>query len=212
MHTINQLTRENSLIAFIDHQPFVAFPVRSITPEELINNVTGLAKVAQALEVPVILTTIGAENGPLADPLFQQLQRVFPEVKPIDRHNTNAWADPAFVEAVEATGRTNLIMCGLWTEVCLAQSVLSALKAGYNVYFVSDASGGLSVEAHQDAKARMIQAGAHPITWQAVMAELSPDSSAPEYARLYPVAAEYGAGVAYNVQYVLAQINRQAHV
>lgn len=209
MHTINQLTIGNCAIALIDHQPFVAFPVRSITPEELTNNVTALAKVAQALEVPTILTTINAQGGPLDDPLFLQLQRLFPTVTPIDRHNTNAWSDPAFVAAVKATGRQKLVMCGLWTEVCLAQTVLSALKDGYEVYFVSDCSGGVSREAHDDAKARMVQAGAHPLTWQAVMAELCPDNTAPEYQRLFEVVAEHGAGVAYAVQYIMAQIKRQ---
>jgi nicotinamidase-related amidase len=208
MHTINQLTIDNCAIVLIDHQPFVAFPVRSITPEELTNNVTALAKVAKALELPTILTTINAQGGPLADPLLLQLQRLFPDVIPIDRRNTNAWSDPAFVEAVKATGRPKLVMCGLWTEVCLAQTVLSALEDGYEVYFVSDCSGGVSPEAHADAKARMIQAGARPMTWQAVMAELCPDNTAPQYQRLYEVVAEHGAGVAYAVQYVLAQLPR----
>ena len=206
MHTINQLTIENSVFAFIDHQPFVAFPVRSISPEELTNNVTGLAKVLRALEVPVVLTTINAKGGPLADPLFTQLQQVFPETEPIDRHNTNAWSDPAFVAAVEQTGRKKLVLCGLWTEVCLAQTAISAIEAGYEVYFVSDASGGVSVEAHEDGKRRMIQAGARPLTWLAAMGELSPDNTAPEYQRLYGIVAEHGGGVGYAVQYVLAQL------
>jgi nicotinamidase-related amidase len=210
MHTINALRIDNCAFAFIDHQPFVAFPVRSITPEELTNNVTGLAKIAKALDVPVILTTINAEGGPLADPLFTPLQSVFPGVKPIDRRNTNAWSDPAFVDAVKATGRKKLVMCGLWTEVCLAQTVVSAVRDGYEVYFVSDASGGVSAEAHHDAKARMQQAGAIPMTWQAVMAELSPDNTSPEYARLYGPVVEHGAGVSYAVQYVLAQLQRPA--
>jgi nicotinamidase-related amidase len=208
MHTINDLRIDNCVMVFIDHQPFVAFPVRSITAEELTNNVTGLAKVARALGVPVILTTINAKGGPLADPLFTSLQAVFPDVVPIDRHNTNAFSDPAFVAAVEASGRRKLILCGLWTEVCLAQTALSALTAGYEVYFVSDASGGVSQEAHHDAKVRMQQAGAIPMTWQAVMAELAPDNTAPEYARLYQPVVEHGAGVSYAVQYVLAQLPR----
>jgi len=100
-------------------------------------------------------------------------------------------------------------MCGLWTEVCLAQTVISAIKDDYEVYFVSDASGGVSVEAHQDAKARMIQAGAHPMTWQAVYAELCPDNTAPQYQRLYDVVIEHGSGVGHAVQYVMAQLNRE---
>lgn len=70
MKNINQLTIENSVIALIDHQPFVAFPIQSITATELINNVTALAKVAKQLEIPTILSTINAKGGPLNDPLF----------------------------------------------------------------------------------------------------------------------------------------------
>ncbi|MFN0091459.1 MAG: isochorismatase family protein [Acidimicrobiales bacterium] len=105
MHTINQLRINDTAVVLIDHQPFVAFPVRSITAEELTNNVVGLAKVAKALEVPVVLTTIGAANGPLNDPLFTELSAVFPEQVPIDRTNTNAWSDHRVVDAVRATGR-----------------------------------------------------------------------------------------------------------
>ncbi|HYW30907.1 MAG TPA: isochorismatase family protein [Gemmatimonas sp.] len=210
MHNINTLTIQNTAFAFIDHQPFVAFPVRSISPDELTNNVVGLAKVARVLNIPTVLTTISAKGGPLSDPLFTQLQQVFSDVDPIDRRNTNAWSDPAFVAAVEATGRRNLVLCGLWTEVCLLQTVLSTLAAGYAIWFVSDASGGVSVEAHLDAKQRMIQAGARPATWQAIMAELCPDSTSEEYQRLYPVVAEHGGGVAYAVQYAIAQMQHRA--
>ncbi len=206
MNNINPLTIDNCAFVFIDHQPFVAFPVRSITPEELVNNVSGLAKVGKALDIPTVLTTIAAKGGPLSDPLLVELGRIYPEVTPIDRHTTNAWADPVFVAAVKATQRTSLVMCGLWTEVCLAQTAISAMKSGYQVYFVSDASGGVSPEAHEDAKRRMIQAGAIPMTWMAVMADLCPDSSTPEYQRLYPIVIEHGGGVGFAVQYVMAQM------
>ena len=206
MHTANDLRIDNCAFCFIDHQPFVAFPVTSIAPEVLQNNVAGLAKVARALAIPTVLTTIMARGGPLADPLFMQLAAQFPDVVPIDRRNTNAWADPAFVAAIEATGRRKLVLCGLWTEVCLAQTALSALRAGYEVYYVSDCSGGVSLEAHEDAKRRMAQTGAVPITWMAVMAELCPDNTSAEYQRLYPVVLEHGAGVGMAVQYVLAQL------
>lgn len=127
---INQLTIDNSVLCLIDHQPWVAFPIHSISAEHLTNNVTGLARTAAALGVPTILSTINAEGGPLRDPLFASLTATFPGVEPIDRHVTNAWADERFVRAVEATGRTRLVMAGLWTEVCLAQTALSAIKAG----------------------------------------------------------------------------------
>lgn len=206
MTNINNLTIDNCVVALIDHQPFVAFPVRSITPEELVNNVTGLAVMSKTLGVPTVLTTINAKGGPLQDPLFQSVQAVFPDVEPIDRNNTNAWSDPRFRQAVQETGRKKLVMCGLWTEVCLAQTVLSALRDGYEVYFISDASGGLSMEAHYDAKQLMIQAGARPLTWFAFIAAICPDNSSPEYQRLYEPTMQYGAGVGVAVQYVFANL------
>ncbi len=83
---LNELTRDNSVLCLIDHQPWVAFPVQSISPERLTNNVTALAKTAAALEVPTILSTINGKGGPLRDPLLAPVQRVFPDIVPIDRH------------------------------------------------------------------------------------------------------------------------------
>lgn len=208
MNNVNELNTGNTVLCLIDHQPWVAFPVRSIAPDSLTNNVLALAKAAQTLAVPTVLTTINGEGGPLRDPLFAGLSRVFPDQKPIDRNNTNAWSDPHFVEAVRATGRSKLVMAGLWTEVCLAQTALSAIKDGYEVYFVADASGGLSPEAHERACQRMIQAGAKPMSWFAVLAEWCPDNSAPEYQRLYPIMLEHGMGVQWGVEYVMANLGQ----
>ena len=205
---INELTIENSVLCLIDHQPWVAFPVNSIAPDALINNVTGLAKTAAALAVPTILSTINAEGGPLRDPLFPAITDAFPGLDPIDRHVTNAWADDRFVKAVEATNRRKLVMAGLWTEVCLAQTALSAIKAGYDVYFVADASGGVSPEAHERACQRMIQAGARPMTWFGVLAEWCPDNQDPVYTKTYPIALDHGGGVAWAVQYTMANLDR----
>ena len=99
MHTINELTIENSALCLIDHQPWVAFPINSISPEHLTNNVLALAKAAKAFNVPTVLSTINGEGGPLRDPLFAGITEVFPDITPIDRTNTNAWSDPAFVAA-----------------------------------------------------------------------------------------------------------------
>lgn len=207
MTNLNELTKDNCAFVFIDHQPFIAFPIQSITPDLLTNNVTGLAKVANALEIPVVVTTINAKGGPLNDPLFVQLAEQFPGLEPIDRNNTNAFASPEFVEAIKKTGKKILVMCGLWTEVCLAQTVITGLKMGFTIYFVSDCSGGISKEAHEDAKKLMIQAGAKPMNWQAVMATCCPDNTAPEYSRLYEPVIRHGNGVSYAVQYVMANIS-----
>jgi len=141
---INQLTPDNSALILIDDPPFVALPIESHSRLAIEQAVVGLARSAKALGVPTVLTTIAGRSGALADPLFKGLQAVHPGVEPIDRTNRNAWSDPAFVDAVTATGRTKLVMAGLWTEVCLAQTALSAMADGFDVFFVSDASGGLT--------------------------------------------------------------------
>src|SRR5712672_1427004 len=176
----NELTVENSVVILIDHQPWVAFAVHSIDPGLMINNVAGLAQAARDLRVPVILTTVGAQGSILVDPIFKEISDIFPGVTPIDRTSTHAWSHPEVRAAIDATGRKKLIMAGLVTEVCLAQSVLGALKDGYDVYFVSDCSGGITQEAHEDGKARMVQAGARPMSLQSVMAEWAPDYTSAE--------------------------------
>ena len=202
----NELTIQNSAVVLIDHQPWVAFAVESIDKSVLINNVTGLALAAKTLGVPTVLTTVGTRGSVLADPLFSQISDLFPQVTPVDRTSTNAWSDPSLRAAVNATGRKKLIIAGLWTEVCLAQTVLSALKDGFEMYFVSDASGGVSKEAHEDAKARMIQAGARPMNWMGVVAEWTPDYTSPERNALTDALLRHGGGVSLAVQYLLAQV------
>lgn len=131
----NELTIENSVLVLIDHQPWVAFAMQSIDRGLMINNVAGLAQAARDLGVPTVLTTVGAQGSILVDPIFKEIADLFPEVTPIDRTTTHAWSHPDVRAAVDATGRKQLIMAGLVTEVCLAQSVLAALKDGFDVYF-----------------------------------------------------------------------------
>ena len=202
-----ELTIENSAVVLIDHQPWVAFATESIDRAALINNVTGLARAAKTLGVPTVLTTVGAQGSVLADPIFSQISEVFPEITPIDRTTTAAWSDPNLRAAVEATGRRKLIMAGLWTEVCLVQTVLPALKEGFEVYFVGDCSGGVSKEAHEGAKARMIQAGAKPVNWVSVVCEWAPDYASPERNLLNDVVLQHGGGASLTAQYMLAQVS-----
>jgi ketosteroid isomerase-like protein/nicotinamidase-related amidase len=202
----NELTIENSVLVLIDHQPWIALMVHSIDPGLMINNVAGLAQAAKNLGVPTILTTIGAKGSILVDPLFKEISEIFPDVTPIDRTSTHAWSHPEVRAAIDATGRKKLIMAGLVTEVCLAQSVLAAQKDGYEVYFVPNCSGGATVEAHEDAKARMVQAGAKPISWLAVTSEWVPDYKAPERAAVGGVWSRRGGGLGLLSDYVLAQV------
>ena len=202
----NELTIDNSVLVLVDHQPWIACMVHSIDQGQMINNVAGLAQAAKNLGVPTILSTIGAKGSVLVDPLFKELTEIFPDVTPIDRTSTHAWSHPEFRAAIDATGRKKLIMAGLVTEVCLAQSVLAALKEGYEVFIVPDCSGGGTVEAHEDAKTRMVQAGARPINWLAVTAEWVPDYTAPERAAVGEVWSRRGGGVGLLSDYVLAQV------
>ncbi|MBK3556922.1 hydrolase [Streptomyces globisporus] len=166
------LTPEESVVVLIDHQPFQFANLNSHEPTMIVNNVVGLAKAAKAYGVPTVLTTVLEERGGL---LIQGVQDVFPEQKPIDRTLINTWQDERVVDAVKATGRKKLILAGLWTEICLAMPAIQAAGEGFEVYAVTDASGGVSAEAHDMAVRRMVQAGVVPITWLAVMAEWQRD-------------------------------------
>jgi nicotinamidase-related amidase len=202
----NELTVENSVLMLIDHQPWVAFAVQSIDRGLLINNVAALAQAARDLGAPTVLTTVGAQGSILVDPIFKEIGDVFPDVTPIDRTSTHAWSHPQVRAAIDATGRRKLIMAGLVTEVCLAQSVLAALKDGFEVYFVSDCSGGITTEAHEDAKVRMAQAGAKPMSWLAVTSEWTPDYTSRERAALADVTRQRGGSAALMFDYVMAQV------
>ncbi len=169
--TDHLLTAENAALLLIDYQPSLVDGTNSIRPEALVNNVVALAKAAKMFEMPVILSTIGVDAG-YQQPTIPELQAVLPDVTAIDRTAVNAWEQPEFRAAVEAIDRRKLIIAGLWTEVCLVFPALDLLKEGYEVYAVSDASGGTSVDAHQRGMDRVVQAGAAPVTWEAVMAEL----------------------------------------
>jgi len=166
------LTPDNCALILIDHQPFQFAGLRSHDTQTVINNVVGLAKAAKAFGVPTLFTTVVEERGGY---LLKQLQDVFPDQKPIDRTFINTWEDVRVVDWVKKTGRKKIVMAALWTEICLAMPVIQALGEGYEVYIVTDASGGVSLEAHEMAVLRMIQAGAVPITWTVFSAELQRD-------------------------------------
>src|SRR5216684_6358899 len=202
----NELTVENSVVILIDHQPWVAFSVHSIDPGLMMNNVAALAQASRDLGIPTVLTTVGAKGSILVDPIFKEIAAIFPDLTPIDRTSTHAWSHPEVRAAVDATRRKKLIMAGLVTEVCLCQSVLAALKDGFDVYFVSDCSGGITKEAHDDAKVRMTQAGARPMSWLSVLSEWTPDYTSAERQALGDVTMRRGGLVTLMGEYVFAQI------
>ena len=166
------LTPAESVLILIDHQPFQFANLHSHEPMMIVNNVIGLAKAAKIFNVPTILTTVVEDRG---GKLIKGLQAVFPDQKPIDRTFINSWEDARVVDAVKRTGRKKLIMAALWTEICLAMPAIQAAGEGYEVYAVTDASGGVSAEAHEMAIRRMVMASVVPITWLAVASELQRD-------------------------------------
>jgi nicotinamidase-related amidase len=191
------LTPQTSVLVLIDHQPFQFANLHSHEPTMVVNNVVGLAKAAKGFNVPTILTTVTEERG---GHLIKPVQDVFPDQQPINRTTLNSWEDRRVVDAVKRTDRRQLIFAGLWTEICLAYPVIHSLADGYDVFFVTDASGGTSREAHDMGVQRMIQAGATPLTWIALMSEWQRDwarlETIPAVADI-SVAHAGGTGVAY---------------
>ncbi|MBZ4321313.1 hydrolase [Streptomyces huiliensis] len=203
------LTPDNAMMLFVDHQPQMFFGAGSADRAGVVNATVGLAKAARVFDVPVVLSTVAAES--FSGPLLPQLREVFPEQAIVDRTSMNAWEDEALVEAVKATGRTKIVLSGLWTEVCLVMPALSALAQGYEVYVVADASAGVTPAAHEHAMRRMTAAGAVPVTWLQVLLELQRDWARTEtYAATTQVVKEHGGAYGLGLVYAHAMVDPHA--
>ena len=187
------ITPQNAVLAFIDYQPEQYNGVASVGRQELLHHVTMLGRVATAFEVPVVLSTVYVKHG--MSGTNPELREALPGVPEIDRTTMNSWEDPDFRAAVEATGRRKLVLAGLWTEVCVAFPALDALEAGYEVYVVVDAIGGVSKVAHESALQRMVQAGAVPVTVLGLACELQRDWGRAAADRLRGIMRAYFAGL-----------------
>jgi nicotinamidase-related amidase len=186
------LRPEDSVVVLIDHQPYQFANLHSHEPTMIVNNVIALGKLAKVFDVPTILSTVIEERGGY---LIKGLQDLFPEQKPINRTFINAWEDRRVTDAVKKTGRKQLVLAALYTEICLAMPAIQALDEGYDVFVVTDASGGVSAEAHDMAVRRMVTAGAVPITWLAVLGEWQRDWAREKTAAgVAGVVVEHGGG------------------
>ena len=183
------LTPQNAVLALIDYQPEQYAGVASVKHDELLAHVTMLGRVATSFRLPVVLSTVYVKHG--MSGTNAELLEALPGVPEIDRTTMNSWEDPEFRAAVEQTGRKNLVIAGLWTEVCVVFPTLDALRAGYRVYVVADAIGGVSRVAHESAMQRMIQAGATPISVLGLACELQRDWGRPDANRLRTIMREY---------------------
>ena len=186
------LRPEDSVLVLIDHQPYQLANLNSHDPHVAVNNATALAKAAKVFKVPTILTSVVAGRG---GRIFPQITDVFPGQEVIDRTFINTWEDPNVVDVVKATGRKQLIMAGLWTEICVAMPAIQALGEGWDVTVITDASGAVTVEAHEVAIQRMLAAGANMMTWMALAAEWQRDWARAETAMaLNDVILQHSAG------------------
>lgn len=165
------LTPENCVLTLIDYQPEQYSTITSTTRDEIDLNVVALCRLATAYDVPVVLSTVGVDLG-VNEGTAQVIKDELPGVEEIDRTGVNAWEDPEFRAAIEATGRKKVVIAGLWTEVCMTYPTLDMLAEGYEVYPVVDAVGGISPVSHHTALERVVAAGAQPITAIAFGAEL----------------------------------------
>lgn len=169
-----RLDKDQAAVLMVDHQAGLLSLVRDIEPDRFKNNVLALADLAKYFKLPTILTT-SFEDGPNG-PLVPELKQIFPEAPFIPRPGQiNAWDNEDFVKAVRATGRKQLIIAGVVTEVCVAFPALSALAEDYEVFVVTDASGTFNELTRDSAWSRMVEAGAQLMTWFGVACELHRD-------------------------------------
>jgi nicotinamidase-related amidase len=173
-HTDQLLTPENSALIIIDYQPVQVSSIRSMPRDELVFNITSVAKAAVNFNMPIIHSTVNVATGRNKPPI-QELQAVLGHLPTYDRTSINSWEDTEFKQAVKALGRKKLIMTALWTEACLTFPVLDTIQEGYEVYVPIDAVGGTSLAAHEAALRRMEQAGAKLISRVQMYCELQRD-------------------------------------
>jgi len=200
-------TPQDSAVVFIDHQPQMLFGVASIDRALFNNNVTLLAKAAKEFRVPTVLTSVETES--FSGYVLPHLLDVFPGQPVVERSSMNSWDDPAFRKAIEATGRKNILMTGLWTEVCITWPTLEMLDAGYNVYIVDDCCGATSPAAQEAALSRMVQAGATRLTTIAALLEWQRDWANKEhYDALMGLLKQHGGAYGAGVEYAYTMVHK----
>lgn len=200
-------TPQDSAVVFIDHQPQMTFGVANIDRATLINNVTLLARVAREFDVPSVLTAVETES--FSGYLWPQLLDVYPGQNVVERTSMNAWDDFGFRKAVEATGRKNILLTGLWTEVCVTWPALSMIEAGYTVYVVEDCCGATSTAAQEAALSRMTQAGAIRLTAIAALLEWQRDwGNREHYDALMEILKQQGGAYGSGVEYAYTMVHK----
>ncbi|NUP10940.1 MAG: hydrolase [Polyangiaceae bacterium] len=187
-------------LVMVDHQSQMAFATRSIDAALLRSNAALVARSARVFNVATVVTTVAEKT--FSGPVFSEIRAALPEHKLIDRTTMNFWEDTNVVDALNAFDKQKIVMCGLWTSVCIAGPALSALEQGFEVYILADACGDVSDEAHDRSMDRMVQAGARPMTSLQYLLELQRDwARASTYDAVTGIAKDlggaYGLGLIY---------------
>ena len=197
----NLLNPTNHTLVLVDHEGQMDFATKSIDAIDLRNNVGLVAGASKIFNVPTVVTTV-AEHS-FSGPVFPEILEAYPDrTKYIDRTTMNTWEDANAYKAITGKGKKKIVFAGLWTSVCIVGPTLSALSEGYEVYVITDASGDVSKEAHDQAISRMVQAGAKPITSLQYLLELQRDWARGEtYKAVTDLAVKYGGAYGLGIQY-----------
>jgi nicotinamidase-related amidase len=184
----------------IDFQSQMAFATKSIDAIVLRTNAALIANAAAGFKVPTVLTTVAEKT--FSGPMFTEITAPFPGQKLLDRTTMNTWEDASVIEQINAIGNKRIVLAGLWTSVCIVGPALSALEQGFEVYVIADACGDVTMEAHDRAMDRMVQAGAQPMTSVQYLLEMQRDwARAETYVMTTSVARDfagaYGIGLNY---------------
>lgn len=196
------LTPSNHALVLVDYESQMAFPVASQSVDQLRNNTALVAGASKIFNVPTIVTTVAEKS--FSGPVFREIEEFYPQKTSnyIDRTTMNTWEDVNAYKAITGKGKKKIVFGGLWTSVCIVGPVLSAINDGYEVYVITDASGDVSKEAHEMAVARMVQAGARPITSLQYLLELQRDWARQEtYKAVTDLVKKYGGAYGVGVQY-----------
>jgi nicotinamidase-related amidase len=194
------ITAEDHTLVMIDFQSQMAFATKSISTELLRNNAALVANAAAGFNVSTILTTVAVDS--FSGPMFSEITDAFPNQPLLDRTSMNTWEDAAVIDEVNRIGKERIIFAGLWTSVCIVGPVASAIDQGFDVYFISDACGDISQEAHERAVERMIQLGAKPMTSLQYLLELQRDwARAETYDMTTGIAKKWGGAYGLGITY-----------
>ena len=167
------LSPTDHMLVMIDFQSQMSFATKSIDATVLRNNAALVANAAAGFKVPTTLTTVAEKS--FSGPMFEEITDAFPGQALLDRTSMNTWEDAAVIDEVNRIAKPRIVLCGLWTSVCIVGPALSALSQGFEVYVIADACGDITDEAHERAMERMVQAGARPMTSLQYILELQRD-------------------------------------